>query len=135
MKKLRRTDFVILAVILALIIGITLIVMSGGGGKGGKTSAEPTETAPKTLTVADYNGKRMGILTGSSLEPITFDKFPDSEYIYFDVAADLVTALQNNKIDGFLEDEPVLRVISNEQDDVTYLKEPVEDDNYSFGFT
>ncbi|MBQ4312172.1 MAG: ABC transporter permease subunit, partial [Oscillospiraceae bacterium] len=96
------------------------------------TAALSAENAEPSYT--EYNGKRIGIKTGSSFEPITLEKFPDSEYYYFDNESDLIQALQNNKIDGFLDDEPVAAMVHVEQPDVNYLKKNIMDDDYHFGF-
>ena len=105
MKKIKRTDLVIIAVLLAAIIGITLIILSGRSGRS--TSAEQID-ADNAITAEDYNGKRIGIKTGSSFEEISFDKFPDSEYFYFDNYSDMTTALKSKKINGFLTDDSAL---------------------------
>ena len=81
-----------------------------------------------------FNGKRIGILTGSNYEGITFEHFPDSEYFYFDNISDLTTALLSNKIDGFLTDEPGAMIECAEIPDIDYLKKKIVDDDYSFGF-
>lgn len=96
------------------------------------TATLSAENAEPSYT--EYNGKRIGIKTGSSFEPITLEKFPDSEYYYFDNESDLIQALQNNKIDGFLDDEPVAAMVHVEQPDVNYLKKNIMDDDYHFGF-
>ena len=78
--------------------------------------------------------ERMGIKTGSSFEDITLENYPDSEYFYFDNNSDLVAALMNNKIDGFLNDEPVGYMMHEQNDMVDYIKDPVVDDDYHFAF-
>ena len=82
----------------------------------------------------DLNGKRMGIVTGTSFEAPTLQYFPDSQYLYFGANSDVVTALTNNKIDGFLADEPVIRMICKEVPKITYLSEKITQDDYAFGF-
>ena len=82
----------------------------------------------------DLNGKRMGIVTGTSFEAPTLQYFPDSQYLYFSTNSDVVTALTNNKIDGFLADEPVIRMICKEVPEITYLSEKITQDDYAFGF-
>lgn len=125
--KLKRADFVIIAVLLAAVIAIPLIMMIKD-----KTSANSSSS--ETMTATDYIGKRIGIRTGSSFEEKTFKLFPDSEYSYYDTNSDLIIALQNNKIDAFLVDEPEARMIHNEQNDVNFLSEVLETDDYSFAF-
>lgn len=41
----------------------------------------------------DYNGRRIGVLTGTLMEDIASENFPDSEYLYFSSYPDLNTAL------------------------------------------
>ncbi len=79
-----------------------------------------------------YNGKKMGIVTGSSYEPITFKYFPDSEYSYYNGKADIIAALKQNIIDGFLCDEPIARIMTQEEPKIDYIKKTIIDDNYSF---
>ena len=82
----------------------------------------------------EYNGKKIGILTGSSFEDVTHEKFPDSEYIYFDNNSDLVLALEQKKIDAFIEDEPVAKMMNIENASINYLKKMLVSDDYSLGF-
>ncbi len=93
------------------------------------------QTQKKYTFAADFNGKRLGIKTGSSFEAVTLEKFPDAEYFYYDSTSDLIAALDNNKIDAFVEDEPVARMAHNENRDVDYLHEPLLKEDYSFGFS
>ncbi|MCR5123232.1 MAG: ABC transporter permease subunit [Ruminococcus sp.] len=97
-------------------------------------ASAPAAGASGEPSYTEYNGRRMGIMTGSSFEPITLEYFPDSEYMYFDSSSDLIAALRNDKIDGFLEDEPVAAMIHSSQSDINYLKKPVMDDDYHFLF-
>ncbi len=84
--------------------------------------------------LSSYNGKRLGIVTGSSFEKPTLETFPDSSYFYFDNISDLIMALRQDKIDGFVYDEPVLRIINLQQPDIGYFSDLIREDNYSFGF-
>ncbi|MBR3248065.1 MAG: transporter substrate-binding domain-containing protein, partial [Clostridiales bacterium] len=132
MNKLKKTDFIIIAVALVLIAGIVLSVIVNS--KGGKSTATQSAEEQKPATYDDYNGKRMGIRTGSSFEKLTLEYFPDSEYSYYDTDSDLVTALSSNKIDGFLDDEPVAKMIHIEHNDVNLITKHLVDDDYCFGF-
>lgn len=84
---------------------------------------------------AAYNGKRLGILTSSSFEAVTFEKFPNSEYLYFNTGADLATALTEGEIDAFISDEPNLRLLAANNPKITYLKTILAEDEYAFCFT
>ena len=132
MNKLKKTDFIIIAVAVLLIAGIVLSVLVNSKGKS--SAAGQTTEEQKPATYDDYNGKRMGIRTGSSFEKLTLEYFPESEYSYYDTDSDLVTALSTNKIDGFLDDEPVAKMIHVEHNDVNLITEHLIDDDYCFGF-
>ncbi len=133
MNKLKKTDFIIIAVALLLVAGIVLSVFVSSKGSG-KDSSGQSDTEQKSATYDDYNGRRMGIRTGSSFEKLTLEYFPDSEYSYYDTDSDLVTALSTNKIDGFLDDEPVAKMIHIEHSDVNLITKHLVDDDYCFGF-
>lgn len=132
MNKLKKTDFIIIAVAVLLIAGIVLSVLVNSKGKS--SAAGQTTEEQKPATYDDYNGKRMGIRTGSSFEKLTLEYFPESEYSYYDTDSDLVTALSTNKIDGFLDDEPVAKMIHLEHGDVNLITNHLVDDDYCFGF-
>ena len=137
MNRLKKTDYIIVAVLLALVVLIVIMVTrSNSATKRGVSAPAQTSAAgtPRTLTYSDYNGKTIGIRNSSNFEPITLEKFPDSKYLYFENDSDLIQALQSNKIDAFLDDEPVAAMIHIEQPDVNYLKEPIVKDDYYFGF-
>lgn len=133
MKRLKKTDYIIISIILLLVIGIVLYNL-GSNVINNKASEGPAESDTE-ITYESFNGKRIGIRTGTSFEALTLEHFPDSEYSYYDTDSDLITALTNNKIDGFLNDEPVSAMIHIEHRDVDYMKELLVDDDYYWGFT
>ncbi len=114
--------------------GGAVIAVRASDMKSSAPAAAATEAAPSQRDYSEFNGKTIGILTGSSCEPVTLEKFPDSEYLYFDTTSDLVEALKNKKIDGFVNDEPTAKMIHAEMNDVSYLEKPLVEDNYAFGF-
>ena len=139
MNKLRKTDYVIIAVILALIAFIVFMVTRGGKEEKPKNINNSTSQAsvtqePKNLTYRDYNGKKIGILTGTNMEAESFKYFPDSEYLYFDGYPNLNTALMNGSIDAYLGDEPALKSIHAEQPSIDYIKGRLTNNKYSFAF-
>ena len=132
MKKLKKADFIIIAIVFLIIAGIVLSVFVNSNSN--EQAADLPAEEQKTATYDDYNGKCIGIRTGSSFEALTLKYFPDSEYQYFDTDSDLIAALTSNKIDGFLDDEPVAAMIHVEHSDVNYIRKLLIDDDYSFGF-
>ena len=130
-RNTKMTDTVIIIVMMLLAVLLIVFVHN-------KTSVKPDQATQTVETssrsVTEYNGRPIGIKTGSSYEKMTFSKFPDSEYQYYDTTSDLVAALQSGKIDAFMEDEPVARYVQREQPDLCYLRELVYREEYSFAF-
>ena len=90
--------------------------------------------AEKTVTYEDYNGKNIGILTGTNMEAESFKYFPDSKYFYYDGYPNLNTALENGVIDAYLADEPAMKSIHAQQPQISYIKERLTHNEYSFAF-
>ena len=82
----------------------------------------------------DYNGKKIGVLTGTPMEDIAAENFPNSEYLYFDSYPDLSTALLAGKIDAFLSDEPNIKMMHYEQPELGYITDKITKQDVSFAF-
>jgi len=92
------------------------------------------ETNDMSIHWQDYNGKKIGVLTGTLMEDIAANNFPDSEYLYFDSYPDLCTALTTGKIDAFLSDEANIRSINYEQPKISYINYKITKQDQSFAF-
>jgi len=109
--------------------GVVLAILADGN------TAQAAQAAPDAaVSPLDWDGKRMGIVTGSSFEAATLENYSNSEYLYYNNNSDVATALTNNKIDGFLGDEPVIRVMCQEVPEMSYIPEMLTHDDYAFGF-
>ena len=62
------------------------------------------------------------------------ENFPNSEYDYLDTDSDLLLALQSGKIDGFIEDEPVVRLMCMDNSELAYFVNPINKEDYHLGF-
>ena len=82
----------------------------------------------------DYNGKRLGVLTGPLMEDAAREYFPDSEYLLFNSYPDCIAALLAGKIDAYLGDEPSMKSLHAEQPQIDYIHERITENNYSFAF-
>ena len=134
-KKAKKVDIIIIAVILLMIIGgivLAVLPQKNQHQQTGNTTVAADTDGDGTVTYKDYIGKRIGIKTGSSFEAITFEYFPDSKYVYMESTSDLAVALEQNKIDAFVDDEPVMRMLNAENSNLDYIKQPIVDDDYSF---
>ena len=120
MNRIKKTDFIIIAIVLLLtaIVIASAVVGRERTGEGAGVSA-----SDKNVTYQDYNGRKIGILTGTNMEAESFRYFPDSEYLYFDGYPNMNAALQTAKIDAYLGDEPALKSIHAEQPQIDYIKE------------
>ena len=81
-----------------------------------------------------YDGKRIGVLTGTLLENIAAENFPNSERLYFDSYPDLSAALLSGKIDAFLADEPNIKMMHYEQPALGYFPDKITRQDVSFAF-
>ena len=133
-KNTKRVDIIIITVILLLIAGGILLSLLPQNEQQDRAAVSSDTDGDGIITYKDYKGKRVGILTGSSTEETTFEFLPDSEYYYFDSRSDLIAALTKNKIDCFIDDEPLLRMASAENNGIDYIKQPLVNDDYSFMF-
>ena len=128
MNSAKRTDLITVIVLGAIALAILLNVLMGSSNKAPSENPLPT----RNVTYKDYNGKKIGIATGTNLEAESIRYFPDSEYLYFDGYPNLNTALENGVIDAFLGDEPALRCIHAEQPQIDYINQRLTNNYYSF---
>ncbi len=131
MKKLTKTDGIILVVLAAVLVWIIFAVFFGGEKKDGGSDIS-ADKDPSSITVADYNGREIGVQTGTMYDDIISQHIPDAKISYFNSYTDMIAALGTHKIDGFGVDEAALKNMMAEDDSVDYVKEYMT--NYGFGF-
>ena len=129
MKPAQKTDRVIIAVLVLL---LALLVVRQVLPSRSEGSVQEQKAGP--VTYEDYNGKKIGIMSGTNLEAESFQCFPNSEYLYFDGYPNLNIALENHVIDAYLGDEPALKSIHAQQPQIDYIKERLTNNRYSFAF-
>lgn len=79
-----------------------------------------------SATVASFNGKRAGIITGSIHDAVIAEVLPDSSISEYNNLTDLITALKSGKIDYFLVSTEAVASLTEENDDLMVLEEPVQ---------
>ena len=127
----KRTDRIIITVLCAITLGLVCwFAVRSMQAKESRPAADNNHT----VTYKDYDGKKIGIATGTNLEAESFKYFPKSEYLYFGGYPDLNTALENGTIDAYLGDEPALKSTHAQQPQIDYIKERLTNNQYSFGF-
>ena len=134
MDKAKKTDQIIIVVLIAIAVLIAGSVIHRRMSSSGSNSGEAPDSISEALTYQDYNGKKIGILSGTNLEAASFEYFPDSEYLYYNSYADLNAALEGGKIDAYLGDEPALKSIHALQPQIDFIKERLTQNRYSFAF-
>ncbi|MBR4962156.1 MAG: transporter substrate-binding domain-containing protein, partial [Clostridia bacterium] len=86
-------------------------------------------------TLSDLTGKKIGLTTGSifsiTLPPI----LPDSIFLEFNAYSDVISALENGKIDTFPTDESIYKAMLWEGSAVTRMEESIDVSNYGMIFT
>ena len=84
--------------------------------------------------ISDFNGKRIGVITGSITPEIVKSTLPDAERFYFDSPSDEIAALLANKIDAFVYSriEANTMIAASENDNLSYLNEPLSSFELAF---
>lgn len=106
-----------------------LVKKDGGwtGLAGSASSSAPVEKTGETsvklppAVLSEFDGKRIGVQPGSISEAVASRYFKDHELFYFAALPDGVYALENDKIDTFMSDEPMLRYIASTRNDMAVL--------------
>ena len=108
-------------------VQITAMVRSDGQGQNSASTTGYT-------SLSQLNGKRIGVQTGTSFDKAVFEQLPGAEVSYFNTKADLISALQTNKIDAYTVDEPVAKAQMQQNDRLTYIPEYMESFDFAYVF-
>lgn len=79
---------------LALVVFLALMIICTGSVYAAGQD-DTTENTGTEIGWEDYNGKRIGVLTGTLMEDAATTYFPDSEYFYFNSYQDCNAALDD----------------------------------------
>ena len=79
-------------------------------------------------------GKRVGVLSGTTMDAIARRDLPGCVPVYYNNFADLPIALKSGKIEAFLMEQPQARVLVKQQRGVTFLPEMLSSDAYAVLF-
>ena len=111
MVKMKKIISLLLLII--LIIGIFTGCAEEHTSKGGVN------------TLADIKNASIGIITGSSHDGTVKQYFPDAERVYFNSLADMIIAVDQGKIDCYIEDAPFVTALVWEGVNLKCLDEAV----------
>ena len=87
-----------------------------------------------SLTLENFDGKRIGILTGSIHENYANKVFPHSELQYYSAVSDLTAALQSGAIDAFLSDTLTAYTLLAENGRIAIVDPPLDVLDTAFAF-
>ena len=132
MKRKQRVRRVNRITVLILILVAAAVVIRIAAGTIRERNAGPKEGEEVRYT--DYDGRKIGILTGTNMEAESFKYFPHSKYLYFDGYPNMNIALLNGVIDAYLGDEPAIRCIHAEEPRIGYIRKRLTNNSYSFAF-
>ena len=91
--------------ILSLLLLIIIIV-------GSLSGCAEKETSSDTLTtLEDCKSASIGIITGSSHDGTVKHYFPNAKRVYFNSLADMIIAVEQGKIDCYIEDAPFVTAL------------------------
>ena len=124
-KKSRRTDIVIVIVLIAIVV---FTVLSANK----RDSASDGQAVP--ITMEQYDGKTLGAMPGSLSEDIAVERFPNSPIQYYTGTPDLCTALLTGKIDGFVSSRIILEQLAKENNNITWFPEVLRTGYRYMGF-
>lgn len=97
----------------------------------GSIAAPAGEKAASIKTLADLNGKRISVLTGTMLDEAANAAIDYTRIIYYDDNQAQIAALRAGEIDAIIDDEPVARYLSSTNPDLIMLEEKLQDDDYA----
>ena len=87
------------------------------------------------ISLTDYDGKKIGSITGVNYDLIISKYIPGSTIEYYSNYSDLVVALKAGIIDAFIIDEPALAAIMMEDPEVSQVPENMSSWLMSFAFS
>ena len=87
---------------------------------------------PAIRTLDDVNGKRMGMVVGSSYEQAVRERFPDSEIVIQSSYGDCLVALTSGKVDAYVTEEPQAKVHMGSVPGIAYFQEKLVEEQYGF---
>ena len=107
-----------------------ILVKKDGGWTGLAGSASSSAPVEKTgeasselplAVLSEFDGKRIGVQAGSVAEALIGTLVRDPRMFYFNTLTDGIFAMENDKIDALMADEPMLRYAASLRNDVMVM--------------
>lgn len=103
-------------------MAVLVLLLSGCSGDGKKTFS----------TLSDFEGQRVGSLTGAVFGQFIDRVIPNVKHSNFNTLSDQVAALKAGKVDALALDKPVAELLVAQQGDLSIFPDKVADDRYGF---
>ena len=92
----------------------------------------PAEEKGAGTSLADMDGKRIAVATGTVFDAIVLKALPHAQIVYINTSADMIAALESGRIDAMALDQPAAEQICAEHGGTVILEESLE--SFEFGF-
>ncbi len=128
-SKTKKIDIIIILVIIAITAAVILSVIMSSAAEGQQEQEENSE-----ISLYDFNGKSIGVRTGTNHDLMTLEKLPDATFAYFNDYPFAIEAVKDGKLDAFVADNAYMDVYMKEDPSVSYLDEPIAVSDFGFIF-
>ena len=131
-RKYNVVDIVIVFTLALLFVLLLLHLFAPSKEEAGGIA---DENGDGQVTLADYSGKKIGVISGVNYDEIINACIPGAETSYYYSYPDLIVALKSGVIDGVAMDGPSLDIIMLQDPSIGKIPEPMETWYMSFGFS
>ena len=104
---------------------------SGGDSRKGDSASEKT---PEFSDFSGLDGKRVAMLSGAPFADQVDKVVKDAKYSYYDSFADIILALEANKIDAALNNSAVAEYQANKDERLAVMVDPLQEMDFGIAF-
>ena len=113
---------------IALVVAVALVV-----GLPARAAVAATSAGATFSTLDDFEGTRMGMLTGSYADTIVSERYDNVTKEYFDSYADMIPALTDGEVDSIAAEEMTATNLVRETPDLAIFPTHLVETDYAFG--
>lgn len=93
---------------------------------------DTNDESPAFTKLSDFDGEKMGILTGSAFDRLADSAFENLQKEYYNNFSDMIVAVEQGKIAGIIMDEPTAKLVTSKNQHLKYLPERISRDEYAY---
>ena len=94
----------------------------------------PVDEGQSNIPLADFNNAKIGIHTGSIYDTYAKEHFPNADLMYYNLLSDMMVALDQGKIDGFISETTYITGAIWEGAKIKSVEEPIAYTNAAYVF-